>query len=248
MPMTQHMVFYGNPGTGKTTVARMIAKIYHHLGLLSKGHLVEVDRSSLVAGYVGHTALKVKDVVKQAKGGVLFIDEAYALTYKRSENDFGWEAVDTLIKAMEDERDDLVVIVAGYTEPMTYFINSNPGLKSRFNRFIDFEDYTGEQLLQIYQKMAREAGYETTEDALEYAEEFFEEKALNKGEQTTIGFNASLQKKQPVVEGANFSNARMVRNFLEAAVMNQADRLYDEHPLTDEELCTIEYDDVKSIV
>lgn len=248
MPMTQHMVFYGNPGTGKTTVARMIAKIYHHLGLISKGHLVEVDRSGLVAGYVGHTALKVKDVVKKAKGGVLFIDEAYALTYKRSENDFGWEAVDTLIKAMEDEREDLVVIVAGYTEPMTYFINSNPGLKSRFNRFIDFEDYTGEQLLQIYQKMAREAGYETTEDALEYAEEFFEEKALNKGEQTTIGFNASLQKKQPVVEGANFSNARMVRNFLETAVMNQADRLYDEQPLTDEELCTIEYDDVKSIV
>ena len=103
MPMTQHMVFYGNPGTGKTTVARMIAKIYHHLGLLSKGHLVEVNRSGLVAGYVGHTVLKVKDVVKQAKGGVLFIDEAYALTYKRSENDFGWEAVDTLIKVMEDD-------------------------------------------------------------------------------------------------------------------------------------------------
>lgn len=202
MPMTQHMVFYGNPGTGKTTIARMIAKIYHHLGLLSKGHLVEVDRSGLVAGYVGHTALKVKDVVKQAKGGVLLIDEAYALTYKRSENDFGWEAVDTLIKAMEDEREDLVVIVAGY---------------------------------------------ETTEDALEYAEEFFEEKALNKGEQTTIGFNASLQKKQPIEKGANFSNARMVRNFLEIAVMNQTDRLYDEQPLTDEELCTIEYDDVKSI-
>lgn len=247
MPMTQHMVFYGNPGTGKTTVARMIAKIYHHLGLLSKGHLVEVDRSGLVAGYVGHTALKVKDVVKQAKGGVLFIDEAYALTYKRSENDFGWEAVDTLIKAMEDEREDLVVIVAGYTEPMTYFINSNPGLKSRFNRFIDFEDYTGEQLLQIYQKMAREAGYETTEEALEYAEGFFEEKALNKSEQTTIGFNASFKKRMPVVEGVNFSNARMVRNFLETAVMNQADRIYDEQLLTDEELCTIEYEDVRAI-
>lgn len=247
MPMTQHMVFYGNPGTGKTTVARLIAKIYYHLGLLSKGHFVEVDRSGLVAGYVGHTAMKVKDVVKQARGGVLFIDEAYALTYKRSENDFGWEAVDTLIKAMEDEREDLVVIVAGYTEPMTYFINSNPGLKSRFNRFIDFEDYTGEQLLKIYQKMAREAGYETTEDALEYAEEFFEEKALNKGEQATIGFNASLQKKHPVVEGTNFSNARMVRNFLETAVMNQADRLCNKQPLTNEELCTIKYEDVQSI-
>lgn len=128
-----------------------------------------------------------------------------------------------------------------------FFINSNPGLKSRFNRFIDFEDYTGVQLLQIYQKMAREAGYETTEEALDYAEEFFEEKALNKGEQATIGFNASLQKKIPIVEGSNSSNARMVRNFLETAVMNQADRLYDKLPITDEELCTIEYEDLKSI-
>lgn len=248
MPITQHMVFYGNPGTGKTTVARLIAKIYHHLGLLSKGQLVEVDRSGLVAGYVGHTALKVKDVVKQAKGGVLFIDEAYALTYKRSENDFGWEAVDTLIKAMEDERDDLVVIVAGYTDPMTHFINSNPGLKSRFNRFINFEDYTGEQLLKIYRKMSKEAGYETTEEALEYVEDFFEEKSLNKGEQNSMGFNASFQKRVPVVEGANFSNARLVRNFLETAVMNQADRLYNTQHLTDDELCTIEYEDVKMIV
>ena len=249
LPITQHMVFYGNPGTGKTTVARLIAKIYHHLGILSKGHLVEVDRSGLVAGYVGHTALKVKDVVKQARGGVLFIDEAYALTYKRSENDFGWEAVDTLVKAMEDEREDLVVIVAGYAEPMNQFINSNPGLKSRFNRFINFEDYTGDQLLKIYQKMLSEAGYETTDEALEYAEEFFEEKALSKNcDEQSIGFNASVHKRIPVVEGSgNFANARMVRNFLETAVMNQADRLYFEQSLTDDELCMLEYDDVKGI-
>lgn len=125
MPITQHMVCYGNPRTGKTTASRIIAKIYHKLGILSKGHMVEVDRSGLVAGYVGQTALKVKDVVKQAVGGVLFIDEAYALTYKRSDSDFGYEAVDTLIKCMEDQRDDLVVIVAGYLEPMQQFIGSN---------------------------------------------------------------------------------------------------------------------------
>lgn len=249
LPMTQHMVFYGNPGTGKTTVARLIAKLYYHLGILSKGHLVEVDRSGLVAGYVGHTALKVKDVVKEAKGGVLFIDEAYALTYKRSENDFGWEAVDTLIKAMEDNREDLVVIVAGYPEPMNQFINSNPGLKSRFNRFINFEDYTGEQLLQIYKKMAGEAGYETTEEALDFIEDYFEEKSLYKNDDgNTIGFNATIQKRLPVVEGSgNFANARLVRNFLETAVMNQADRLYGNKTLSDDELETIRHEDVKDI-
>ncbi|MCF0133428.1 MAG: AAA family ATPase [Blautia sp.] len=251
LPITQHMVFYGNPGTGKTTVARLIARIYYHLGLLSKGHLVEVDRSGLVAGYVGHTALKVKDVVKEARGGVLFIDEAYALTYKRSENDFGWEAVDTLIKAMEDEREDLVVIVAGYPEPMKQFINSNPGLKSRFNRYLKFEDYTGEQLLQIYNKMATEAGYETEEAAMDCIGDFFEQKALNiDSEGIKIGFNASLSKRQPIVEGeGNFANARLVRNFLETAVMNQSDRLYTEGAanLSDNRLNEIIYEDVCNI-
>ncbi len=251
LPITHHMVFYGNPGTGKTTVARLIAKIYHKLGLLSKGHLVEVDRSGLVAGYVGHTALKVKEVVKQAKGGVLFIDEAYALTYKRSENDFGSEAVDTLIKAMEDEREDLVVIVAGYTEPMTHFINSNPGLKSRFNRFIHFEDFNGDQLLEIYQKMMREAGYKASDDALEAAEEYFEEKVLNKDSDTNnIGFGSVLIRKMPELEKTeDFANARLVRNYLETAVMNQSDRLYgeDRENLSDEELNTIELEDVEAI-
>ena len=250
LPITQHMVFYGNPGTGKTTVARLIAKIYHHLGILSSGHLIEVDRSGLVAGYVGHTALKVKEVVKQARGGVLFIDEAYALTYKRSENDFGWEVVDTLIKAMEDERDDLVVIVAGYPEPMSQFIESNPGLKSRFNRFIDFEDYDGEQLLEIYKKMLREAGYEMSEEGMEVAEEYFEEKVASKDSGgVTMGFNVKVQKKALVVEGdGHFANARLVRNYLETAIMNQADRIYSKgEKISDEELCLLEYEDVENI-
>ena len=137
--MSLHMVFTGNPGTGKTMMARMMARIYRSLGILSKGQLVEVDRSGLVAGYVGQTALKTQKVIEKAMGGVLFVDEAYALN-GRSENDFGQEAIDTLLKAMEDHRDDLVVIVAGYTDLMDKFIHSNPGLESRFNRFLLFED------------------------------------------------------------------------------------------------------------
>lgn len=249
MPITQHMVFYGNPGTGKTTVARLIAKIYHRLGLLSKGHMVEVDRSGLVAGYVGHTALKVKNVIKQAKGGVLFIDEAYALTYKRHEHDFGFEAVDTLVKALEDEREDLVVIVAGYTEPMTEFINSNKGLKSRFNRFIEFTDYSGEELLEIYNKMTSEYGYETTEDALEYVEDYFEEKALFKcDDRDHSSFGMPIKKKNVMMEvSESFANARLVRNLIETAIMNQADRLYGNEPLSDDELNCIECEDVSLI-
>ena len=140
--MSLHMVFSGNPGTGKTMIARVMARIYKCLGILSKGQLVEVDRSGLVAGYVGQTAGKTSEVVQKALGGVLFIDEAYALTYHKEANDFGQEAVDTLLKAMEDHRDDLVVIVAGYDGLMDEFIHSNPGLESRFNRFLHFEDYT----------------------------------------------------------------------------------------------------------
>ena len=139
--MSLHMVFTGNPGTGKTMMARMMARIYRSLDILSKGQLVEVDRSGLVAGYVGQTAIKTQKVIQKALGGVLFIDEAYALNGK-SENDFGQEAIDTILKAMEDHRDDLVVIVAGYTDLMDRFIHSNPGLESRFNRFLLFEDYT----------------------------------------------------------------------------------------------------------
>ena len=147
--MSLHMVFTGNPGTGKTMMARMMARIYRPLGILSKGQLVEVDRSGLVAGYVGQTAIKTQKAIEKAMGGVLFIDEAYALNGK-SENDFGQEAIDTVLKAMEDHRDDLVVIVAGYTDLMEKFIHSNPGLESRFNRFLLFPDYTTDEMMAIF--------------------------------------------------------------------------------------------------
>ena len=156
--LSLHMVFSGNPGTGKTMIARLMARVYKNLGILSKGQLVEVDRSGLVAGYVGQTAIKTSEVIEKAKGGVLFIDEAYALT-NRGGNDYGQEAVDTLLKAMEDHRDDLIVIVAGYVGPMEEFIHSNPGLESRFNRFLHFPDYTVEEMMAIFDMRCKQSGY-----------------------------------------------------------------------------------------
>ena len=147
--MSLHMVFSGNPGTGKTMIARFMARVYHSLGILSKGQLIEVDRSGLVAGYVGQTAIKTSKVLEKAKGGVLFIDEAYTLTSKEG-NDFGYEAGDTILKAMEDNREDLVVIVAGYIDRMEGFIDSNPGLQSRFNKYLHFADYSAEEMTDIF--------------------------------------------------------------------------------------------------
>ena len=224
MDMSYHMVFTGNPGTGKTTVARLVARIYRELGILSGGQLVETDRSRLVAGYVGQTAINVREVVEQALGGVLFIDEAYALISPDASNDYGSEAVDTLVKMMEDHRDDLVVIVAGYTEEMKSFLRSNTGLISRFNKFISFEDYTQAQLLEILKVMAGQAGMTVEENALK-----------------RIGLRLAAMNEQ---ERQDFGNARGVRNLFEKMIVNQANRLVTLEEPTREQLMTLTEADV----
>ena len=205
-PLSLHMVFAGNPGTGKTTVGRILSELYKAIGVLSKGQLVEVDRSGLVAGFVGQTAIKTSEVVTSALGGILFIDEAYALAPDTGTgNDFGREAIETLLKLMEDHRNDLIVIVAGYTDPMERFINSNPGLESRFNRYLFFEDYNSEELHDIFDLMCKKSEYILTDEAKEYAREFFKQIYENRGE--------------------NFGNARHVRNFFENIVTVHSDRV-----------------------
>ena len=225
--LSLHLVFYGNPGTGKTTVARLVSRFYKKLGILSKGHLVEVDRSGLVAGYVGQTALKTAEVIEKALGGVLFIDEAYALSVHRGESDFGQEAIDTLLKGMEDHRDDLVVIVAGYTEPMQAFLDSNPGLRSRFNKFILFEDFTPAELLEIFKSQCKKNSMEPTDEACEAAGAYFEE---------------LVSRHDP-----SFENGRTVRNFFEDTITCQANRLAEsEGELTREALVEITLDDIEA--
>ncbi len=204
-PMSLHLVFMGNPGTGKTTVARLLAKIYHAVGVLSKGQLVEVDRSGLVAGFVGQTALKTQEAVDKALGGVLFIDEAYALANQDNANDFGREAIEVLLKGMEDHRDDLIVIVAGYTDLMGNFIHANPGLESRFNKYFYFEDYDGTQLAEIFRSVCKKNGYTLDEETDKAAAEAFQVMYDRRDE--------------------NFGNARDVRNVFEAAVAHQANRV-----------------------
>ncbi|MCR5213466.1 MAG: AAA family ATPase [Eubacterium sp.] len=222
--ITLHLVFSGNPGTGKTTVARLLAKIYKALGVVSEGQLVEVDRSGLVAGFVGQTATQTAEVVESAIGGILFIDEAYTLTKKGDDKDFGQEAVDTLLKLMEDNRDDLIVIVAGYTDKMEEFINSNPGLKSRFNKYIFFSDYSGDELTKIFNSMAKKQEYQTDEEAGKYVENYLTTRAK--------------------AHEPNFANAREARNYLERCIERQATRIVKFDKITDEHLRTLTVEDV----
>jgi AAA lid domain/ATPase family associated with various cellular activities (AAA) len=218
---SHHLVFTGNPGTGKTTVARLLSQILRTLGLVSKGHLVETDRSHLVAGYVGQTATKTRAVLESALGGTLLIDEAYALA-RGGEQDFGREAIDTIVKYMEDHRDDLALIAAGYPTEMEEFINTNPGLKSRFTRFIDFPDYTTDELVEIFERMSGDLRYHLDESG---------RAALR-----------TVVEAEPRTRG--FGNARFVRNLFEEAVGRQAERLAAVSEPTDQQLTTLTAADV----
>lgn len=224
--MSYHMVFTGNPGTGKTTVARIVAGIYKELGILKKGHLVETDRSGLVAEYVGQTAPKTNAKIDEALDGVLFIDEAYTLV--GGESDFGAEAIATLLKRMEDNRDRLVVILAGYTNEIKRFIDSNPGLQSRFNRYIQFDDYNVDELLEILRSNLKKSRYKIKRDAFEWMRNYIMNKVVLKDER--------------------FGNARFIRNAFEKIVQNQADRLARQTTINNDELTILTIDDVTKLI
>jgi stage V sporulation protein K len=222
--ITLHTVFLGPPGTGKTSVARLLSRIFKHLGFLSKGQMYETDREGMIAGYVGQTATKVDKAVEESKGGVLFIDEAYALTQNSFGNDYGAEAVNTLLKRMEDHRDDLAVVVAGYTEPMKVFIESNPGLRSRFNRFFHFEHFKPAELFTIFESLCKKSDFILTEDAIEKLKDTFELLYSKKDE--------------------GFGNARVIRNLFEKCVQNQANRIIKLKKITPKILKTFTEEDI----
>ncbi|HHW72534.1 MAG TPA: AAA family ATPase [Firmicutes bacterium] len=217
-PMVLHTIFIGNPGTGKTTVARLFSQMLREMGILQKGHTVEVERADLVAEYIGQTAQKTREVIKQAQGGLLFVDEAYSLA-RGGERDFGKEAIDTLVKAMEDQRDRFVVILAGYPEPMNRFLEANPGLRSRFPITIEFPDYTDIELYKIALGMLEKREYSLTARA----------------QQELIRQIRRLRQGDP----ATFGNARAVRNLVEQVIRRQAVRLVGKRELTKGELTVI---------
>ncbi|BCV25038.1 stage V sporulation protein K [Gelria sp. Kuro-4] len=221
-PLTLHMVFRGNPGTGKTTVARILGTLFKELGVLSKGHLVEVERADLVGEYIGHTAQKTREQIKRSLGGILFVDEAYSLA-RGGDKDFGKESIDCLVKAMEDHRGDLVLILAGYREEMDYFLQTNPGLRSRFPIKIDFPDYSLNELLEIAQVFLAQRDYYLSPGARE---------ELLRQLQVTHNFRHS-------------GNARLVRNIIERAIRRQAVRLAGQSSLSRDQLMAIERVDLE---
>ena len=225
--ISYHLVFTGNPGTGKTTIARLVARLYYQMGILPKGQLVETDRSLLVAGYLGQTAITTQKVIQSAMGGVLFIDEAYSLAGE-NEDSYGKEAIETLLKAMEDHRDELVVIVAGYTELMHKFIDSNPGLSSRFSKYFEFRDYSAEELIAIFRRFCSSSGYTMNADAAEVLQRHFSKLYEERDEK--------------------FGNARTARNIFEKAINAQANRIAFLSDLSDHDLETITLEDIRDVV
>jgi len=224
--VSYHLVFYGSPGTGKTTVARIVGRIYKDLGVLKKGHTVETDRGGLVAKYMGQTALKTDTVIRQALDGVLFIDEAYSLVPEGGNGqDYGQEVISTLLKRMEDYRDRLVVIIAGYRDEMQRFIDSNPGLQSRFNRYIDFPDYSADELSEIFKMYMKKNQYTLARDAESYLKEQFDYAVQHKDR--------------------NFGNARYARNVFEKSIQQQANRLAGKTNLTRTQLTELTIEDLK---